>query len=158
MKKACLLAGFFILAGSSQSFGSYTQTDTLPTKKWPQSPVVSTADFRSSFYRWRTSGNGDTYSINLSSNLVLMPVYKSSFQFNWWPQTTEQNGKQVIRLNTLSGFLQGVSTGFSATNNYYFKNAYDLEINKSFYSISSFLIGAGVGTVLGLKNPRRFPY
>jgi hypothetical protein len=158
MKKACLLAGFFVLAGSSQSFASNTQTDTLPIKKWPLSPRVSTGDFRSSFYHWRTSGNGDTYFISLSSNLPLTPVYKSNFKFNSWFQATELNGKQAIGLNTLSGFVQGVSAGFSATSNYYFKNAYDREINKSFYSISSFLIGAGVGTVLGLKNSIRFPY
>ena len=162
MKKACLLVGFFILTTSSQGVASNIKTDTLPARTWFQPHSFSTTDFRSSFYRWRTSGNKDaksvSYFVSLSSNVYLTPAYRFGSHLNWWPQVSVLSGKQAIGLNAFFGFVQGFSAGLSAANNYYFKNAYDPQINKSFYSISSFLIGAGVGTVLGLKDPRRFPY
>jgi hypothetical protein len=67
------------------------------------------------------------------------------------------NNNQSIGYNALTGFAQGFSTGLSTTNNYYLKTD-NWEVNKNFYSISSFILGAGIGTVLGLKDPRRFPY
>jgi hypothetical protein len=160
MKKTFLLAGFFILSSSLQSFASNSQTDTLPAK--PEFPSYKTTNInhRLSFYRWRNSDYAATQTIpaniSLSSDFSLVPAYSPRVFISWWPQVTELNSKRNIGIYALTGFAQGVSTGLSTTNNYYFKNAYNWEINKNFYSISSFLIGAGLGTALGLKDPRSF--
>jgi hypothetical protein len=160
MKKTYLLAGFFILSSSLQSFAFNSQTDTLPVKKAYQSYKTSNINYQLSFYRWRNSSYSITptapANISLSSDFSLVPAYSPGVNISWWPQLNEVYNKQNVGIYALTGFAHGVSTGLSTTNNYYLKNAYNWEINKSFYSISSFVIGAGLGTALGLKDPKRF--
>lgn len=161
MRKIYLLAGFFILTSSSHSFAYYNQMDTLPDKAGFHSLNFFKTDFRLSFYQWRNSSNRsappDPVYVDLRSNLFAQNN-NAVLHLGWWPQVSRLKNNQNIGLEALTGFAQGVSTGLSATNNYYLKNAYDWEVNKSFYSISSFLVGAGLGTALGLKDPRRFRY
>lgn len=155
MKKVHLLAGFFILTSSSQSLAQNTQADTIPYMKVPQFHNLSNSNLRSSFYNWQSSqhfNTGQTF-FGLKAITFVAP-YNSPLHFNWWQQVAQLNNNQNISYNALSGFAQGFSTGFSAANNYYLKDSYHGEINKNFYSISSFFVGAGVGTVLGLKDQR----
>src|SRR4029079_6561427 len=159
MKKVYLLAGFFILTSSLPALANNDQPDTFPVKMKLQFFNISDIDLRLLFYKWRNlqQQNSLTSSTTpeLWSPLFINASHNSILHLSWWPQVAQLNSNQTASFNyALAGFANGLSTGLSTANNYYFKNAYNWEVNKNFYSISSFLIGAGLGTALGLKDPR----
>lgn len=160
MKKVHLLAGFFILTSSSKISAQNIQADTIPYMKALQFHNLLNSNLRSSFYNWRNSQQFNTgiAFVGIKAGTFVVPSYNSSLHLSWWPQVMQLNNSQSNGYNAMAGFVQGFSAGFSATNNYYLKDAYYGELNKSFYSISSFFIGAGAGAILGLKDPRHTKY
>lgn len=159
MKKTFLLAGFFILTSTSQSFAKPTQQDTLPNPAL-QHYKLCDKDLKLSFLEWRKlqmqNSSGNEIAIDSRSSLLLSSNYNAPINLNWWPQAVRLNiSRSSVFNNSLTGFAGGFSSGLSTTGNYNLNNTSNWEIDKSFYSISSFLVGAGVGALVGLKNPRQ---
>ena len=162
MKKTFLLAGFFILTSTSQSFAKNTKQDTLPNPAL-QHYKLGDKDLKLSFLEWRTlqmqNFSGNKIAIDSRSSLLLSSNYNAPITLNWWPQAVRLNNSRGSAFNnSLTGFAGGLSSGLSTTGNYNLNNTSNWNIDKSFYSISSFLVGAGVGALVGLKNPRQLRY
>lgn len=100
MKKIFLVAGFFILTSSSESFAKATQIDTLPNNKTFPCCKLSDTDLRLSFLQWRNMQMGNVFvnrtTIDLRSHPYLQPGHSSEFHLTWWPQVIQLNSNRSL--------------------------------------------------------------
>lgn len=103
MKKTFLLAGFFILTSTSQSFAKLTQQDTLPTTQ--NNYKLCNMDLRLNFVHWIQSQAGDSIfhmtRVDLRPQTLAQRDYNSTFHFNWWPQAIQLNNN-LIKISNLN--------------------------------------------------------